>query len=624
MNLVKHIERIKWWKRFACLGLLCLALIITTTLLYWHEASKPSVLSAKEQQGLQPIRLMLNIIQRTQQHRALSTRLLQDDSVQQNAQRAKAEELEAAIVSYETYLKKYPNAEYREVFEKTVDYWHNLHQRVSQKKLTYTESYELHTALVDAELNYLQSLIDYHHLSVDPNVDQYLLVNASLIRLPDLIEIIGQIRGYGIGLLNKGNATADEQAQLKALMLTMQTKMNAIDSSLRKLETVKAKNYDDISQNYQSLKLQSQRLLEITQLELLEKKEFSYSIDNFYSIYTSAINSYYSHMHSVLDKLDVDLTDRISREKNSRDKVFLYILFFILILMFVWIRFARHLLQQLGGEPRDINEIIQAIARGDLDSDIETKYSQSVLANIKRMQNLLREGDRAKSEFIATASHELKTPLSAIGSALSLSVSGELGDLPEPAMTYLGVAQKNSLRLRELINDFLDADKLSVGKLELDMHVQPLMPIIEDAKLSMTTYAQKYGVHIIMGPRFEYLLVNVDARRLRQVLKNLLSNAAKFSSKGEEIVINTTVHFDKVRLEIIDHGCGISDELKDSLFQKYSLEKNNELPLVDGSGLGLIISKKLVEAMGGEIGFTSSAGVGSCFFVDLPLEEPNS
>jgi len=111
---------------------------------------------------------------------------------------------------------------------------------------------------------------------------------------------------------------------------------------------------------------------------------------------------------------------------------------------------------------------------------------------------------------------------------------------------------------------------------------------------------------------------------LRQVLKNLLSNAAKFSSKGEEIVINTTVHFDKVRLEIIDHGCGISDELKDRLFQKYCLEKNNELPLVDSSGLGLIISKKLVEAMGGEMGFTSSTGVGSCFYVDLPLEEPNS
>jgi signal transduction histidine kinase len=108
------------------------------------------------------------------------------------------------------------------------------------------------------------------------------------------------------------------------------------------------------------------------------------------------------------------------------------------------------------------------------------------------------------------------------------------------------------------------------------------------------------------------------------VLKNLLSNAAKFSNKGEEIVINITVHIDKVRIDIIDHGCGIGDELKESLFQKYAQEIASETSPANNLGLGLIISKKLVEAMGGEIGFISTLGIGSCFYIDLPLEEPNT
>lgn len=173
----------------------------------------------------------------------------------------------------------------------------------------------------------------------------------------------------------------------------------------------------------------------------------------------------------------------------------------------------------------------------------------------------------------------------------------------------------------------LDVDSLSIGKLELDLQIQPLMPIIDDACLSMTSYAHKYGVHIVMGPRYEYLLVNVDARRLRQVVVNFISNAAKFSPKGEEIMINVNVSFDKVKIEVIDHGCGIPESRHATLFQKVLAEDADHINAVgdtSSKGLGLSIAKELIEHMNGTIGFVSTEGVGSCFYVELPLEEANS
>ena len=621
MTPFKHFKRIKLWKKFTCMGLLCLALIVTPILMYWHEANKSLMLLSTEQEGLQPIRLLSNIIQRTQQHRATAARYLQDNSFPQSNQRAKAKELEEAIYSYELYLDKHPNPEYRASFEKIVGVWHGIHQKVSRKRLTYAESHEMHRIVINMQLQYLNSLIDYYHLSRDAYADGY-LINVSLIQAPELIETVARMRGYSIILLVNGRATADERAQLKVLMLSADEKISAIDVVLRKLEMMDSKKYASTRKQFQAAKTQYEKTRAIIQKEVFDKDEFSYSKDDFYSAFGATIKGYYGCVHLSIDELDSSFVNRINNEKYNRAWILFFLLVAILVTVNIYIGFVRRLLRELGGEPQDLTEIVKAIARGDLDSEIEIKLSDSLLASIKYMQESLRESDRAKSEYITTASHELKNPLSAISSTLSLSVSGQLGSLPEPALSYLDVARKNSVRLGELIDSFLDANKLSVAKLELDMRVQPLLPIIEDAKLSMTAYARKYGVHILMGRRFEYLLVNVDARRLRQVLKNLLSNAAKFSNKGEEIIINTIVHSDRVRIEVIDHGFGIVDERKDKLFQKYWENENAESPTV--GGLGLAISKELVQAMGGELGFTSTVGVGSTFYMDLPLEEPNS
>jgi signal transduction histidine kinase len=624
MELSKRLERVALWKKFTCLGLLCLSVIFLPTFLYWKEVQKSLHFATQEQRGIPQIQLILKVIQRTQQHRGLCARFLQDVSMPAHEQRAKAEELEAAIFAYEVYLDKHPDAYLKEDFAETVSYWHDLHRNVTHKDIDYIQSFEQHTHLINLQLQFLRTLVDYYQLSLDPEVDGYFLIDASLVQLPKLTEVLGQLRGYGVGLLTKGEADFNERSHLKSLMLLSKSISDQLDMDIKKAVEAKREDRKNIYENYQSTKDQYQKVIDLAQHEIIDKAALSFPPDDYYSAFTLGVNSYYAYAHFAIDQLDSILHGRISTLKSQMIALLFYVLVLAFIVALVCISFVRRLLHQWGGEPYYATEVVQAITLGDLNYEITTNYPDSLLGKMKIMQAKLKENDRLKNEFVSTVSHELRTPLTAIGGALSLAVSGQLGAMPGSALKLLDIAQKNTVRLTELINDLLDIDKLSVGKLELELSIQPLMPIIDDASISMTSYLQKYGVHIVIGHRYEYTLVKVDARRLRQVLVNFLSNAAKFSRKGDEIVINLCVHADRVRIEVVDHGQGIPEEFHDKIFEKFSQADSSDARAVGGTGLGLAIAKELIQQMNGSIGFTSSVGVGSCFYVELPLEEANT
>lgn len=624
MDISQRLKRVALWKKFTCLGLLCLSVIFLPTFLYWQEVQKDLQFAMKEQQGLPQIQLILNIIQRTQQHRGLCARYLQDETMPKREQRMKAEEVEAAIFAYEVYLDKNPNEHLKAGFAETVSYWHNIHRKVAHKNITYVQSYEQHTYLINMQLQFLRSVVDYYQLSLDPDADGYFLIDASLVELPDLAETLGQIRGYGTALLTKGEANIEERAQLKALVLISKSKADQLDINIGKAVSARKEGRENIYANYQSTKEQYQKVVDIVQQDILNKQHFSLNSDDFYSAFTLGVNSYYGYAHFAIDQLDSILRGRILALKSQMVALLFYVFALTFIVALVCILFIRRLLRQFGGEPYYAEEVVQAITDGDLEYEVQTPHPDSLLGKMKIMQKKLKENDRLKNEFVSTVSHELRTPLTAIGGALTLAVGGQLGTMSGSALKLLDIAQKNTLRLTELINDLLDIDKLSLGKLELNLSVQPIMPIIDEACLSMTSYVQKYGVHIVVGPRFEYALVKVDARRLRQVLVNFLSNAAKFSKKGDEIIINASVNADRVRIEVVDHGSGIPEEFHAKIFEKFSQADSSDTRAVGGTGLGLAIAKELIQQMNGTIGFTSSVGVGSCFYVELPLEEANS
>lgn len=227
--------------------------------------------------------------------------------------------------------------------------------------------------------------------------------------------------------------------------------------------------------------------------------------------------------------------------------------------------------------------------------------------------------DQLKTEFVSTVSHELRTPLTAISGSLGLIVGGALGELPEQAKLMLDIAYKNSKRLALLINDLLDMEKLTAGKMHLDMQTQALMPLMDQTLEAVGAYAEQYQVNFKLSERADNVEVRVDSGRLQQVLSNFLSNAAKFSLPGSQVEIAVRQYENVVRVEVIDHGPGIPDEFRSRIFQKFSQADSSDTRQKGGTGLGLAISKELIERMNGLIGFDSVAGQGASFYFELPV-----
>ena len=226
--------------------------------------------------------------------------------------------------------------------------------------------------------------------------------------------------------------------------------------------------------------------------------------------------------------------------------------------------------------------------------------------------------EQMKNDFVSTVNHELRTPLTSIRGTIDL-VLGKYGDqLPENIERILNIAKRNGNRLGRLIDDYLDMDKLINHKMNFFLEETDLLPILQRSIIENQPYARQYQVDLVLdSPSDARICVDID--RLYQVLANLLSNAAKFSSPGGEIHIASYLNDDRIRIEVRDHGCGIPNSFYDRIFNKFEQADRSDTRSRSGSGLGLAISKELIEGMGGTIGFHSVEGLGSTFFFALPV-----
>ncbi|NBX04178.1 MAG: PAS domain-containing sensor histidine kinase [Alphaproteobacteria bacterium] len=243
-----------------------------------------------------------------------------------------------------------------------------------------------------------------------------------------------------------------------------------------------------------------------------------------------------------------------------------------------------------------------------------------VIVGISRDVTALKEVERLKNEFIAMISHELHTPLTSIHASLALLSSGTVCELPKETEVMMNIAYKNSERLVRLVDEILDIEKIEAGMLHPRTEVLCIAKFLAQAIEENSAYGQKYNVLFKLGEVPVQCLVVADANRLMQVMANLLSNAAKFSKRGGKVVVLASVtRKSRVRIEVRDSGAGISDKFRSRIFQKFSQGDTSATRQHSGTGLGLSITKKLVEAMSGEISFTSKLGKGTSFFVELPM-----
>lgn len=269
--------------------------------------------------------------------------------------------------------------------------------------------------------------------------------------------------------------------------------------------------------------------------------------------------------------------------------------------------------QEVVGQRKDETTFPLEFAAGEMNIGGERKFTC-----IARDITDRKQAEKSKAEFISTVSHELRTPLTSIKGSLGLIRSNAAGKLPDKLKSMFDIAYSNSDRLVRLINDILDVEKISAGKMEYQIQPLNISHLLEQAVEAHQGYADENKIQFRLSLSTPKAEINGDGDRLMQVLANLMSNAAKFSPENDIVDISIETFQNHYRISISDNGPGIADEFREKIFERFSQADSSDTRQKGGTGLGLNITKSIVEFHGGTIDFKSEIGKGTTFFIDLP------
>ncbi len=233
--------------------------------------------------------------------------------------------------------------------------------------------------------------------------------------------------------------------------------------------------------------------------------------------------------------------------------------------------------------------------------------------------------NKQRTEFISTASHEMRTPVAAIEGYLGLALNPATAQIDDKARAYLTKAHESAQHLGRLFQDLLDVSKAEDGRLKNDPKVIELVDFVRESVNILTTKAQEKGLSLVFQPDVTenannsitpVFYVEVDPDHLRETMSNLVENAIKYTKEGT-VTVNATGDETRVVVSIADTGIGIAQEDIPHLFQKFYRIDNSDTREIGGTGLGLYLCRRLVESMNGRLWVESEAGKGSTFFVEF-------
>lgn len=244
---------------------------------------------------------------------------------------------------------------------------------------------------------------------------------------------------------------------------------------------------------------------------------------------------------------------------------------------------------------------------------------QATKVQLERSKSVAEKANLAKSEFLSSMSHELRSPLNAILGFAQLMEADTSTPPTPPQKESIGQILKAGWYLLDLINEILDLALIESGRLLLSHEPISLVDIMIDCQAMIEPQAQKHDIRISF-PRFESpYFVYADRTRVKQVLLNLLSNAIKYNRvEGTVVVDCTPMSRERIRVSVTDTGAGLAPDKLEQLFQSFN-RLGQEDSAEEGTGIGLVVSKRLIELMGGAIGVESTVGSGSVFWIELNL-----
>jgi len=272
------------------------------------------------------------------------------------------------------------------------------------------------------------------------------------------------------------------------------------------------------------------------------------------------------------------------------------------------------------------NQLAMAAVNAQLYAEVQA-YSHAMeekvarrTAELEKANARLLELDRIRSDFLSTVSHELRTPLTSIRSFSEILLRYDVDDA-EKRKKFVGIIHNEAERLTRMINDLLDLSKIEAGRLELYPEPLELEPVFSSALGAAHPLFAEKGIKSESRVEAGLPPVYADADRLHQVLTNLLSNAVKFSPAGGTIRLNGRKKEGFALISVADEGPGIPPDRLEQVFERFHQLRDPQKSHPLGTGLGLTISREIVERMGGKIWVESELGAGAVFYFTVPFSE---
>lgn len=261
--------------------------------------------------------------------------------------------------------------------------------------------------------------------------------------------------------------------------------------------------------------------------------------------------------------------------------------------------------------------VLQVTGAYVIDFNGERMGRMAVMHDITREKEI----DRMKSEFISVASHQLRTPLSAIKWVINLLLEGDAGPLSKEQSNLLKKGYDTNERMITLVNDLLNVSRIEEGRYQYEFHFDHIEHVIDTLLSEVKPVADQKKIEILFNKDSASLpKVKVDVNKIRLAIQNLVDNAIKYTPQGGKVRINASLKEKYIQIEVGDSGVGIPKDQQAKIFQKFFRASNVVKMQTEGSGLGLFIVKNVVERHGGKIWFASEEGKGTIFSFTLPVD----